>query len=89
MALLNTQSKDANSASFQAFGREVELMNFDKGVAISQADLNALVEEVTAQNVSITAIGDFNAGVSTAVNMIIEGHGAVVATGYTVAPVAF
>lgn len=53
-------------------GRDLFFKTFTKGSAISQADLEALVQAI--QNTStITAIGAFTAGSSTAVNMIIEG----------------
>lgn len=73
---------------FEAFGRDIFMKNFDKGGAMSQADLEALVELV-GLTASISAIGAFTDGVSTEVNMIIEGADVTAAAGYTVSNVAF
>jgi len=89
MAVVGQPKVNGAAAPFQAFGREIEILSFTAAGAMSQADLDALVEEVQSQNVSVTAIGDFTADSSTSVNMIVEGHSAVVAAGYTVASVAF
>ncbi len=73
---------------FAAIGREIFIKNFDKGAAMSQADLQALVEAVQMTS-SIVAIGAFVAGTSEAVSMIIDGKDVAAVAGYTVTDVAF
>ena len=83
---------NGNAAPFEAFGRDIFMKNIDKGGAISQANLDALVEEVSLTS-TISAIGAFNAGVSTEVNMIIEGadlaNGNATISGYTISDISF
>lgn len=75
---------------FEAFGRDIFMKNFDKGGAMAQSDLDALVEAVQLTS-SVSAIGAFTAGASTEVNMIIEGadvaNGDI--AGYTISNVSF
>ncbi len=77
---------------FEAFGRDIFLKNLDKGGAISQANLDVLVDEVSL-TCTISAIGAFTAGASTEVNMIIEGadlaNGNATITGYTISDISF
>jgi len=83
---------NGEAQSFEAFGRDIFLKNFDKGGAISQSDLDVLVEEIQLTS-SLSVIGAFSAGVSTEVNMIIEGadlaNGNATITGYTISDVTF
>ena len=83
---------NGNVESFEAFGRDIFMKNFDKGGAISQANLDVLVEEVSLTS-TISAIGSFTAGSSTEVNMIIEGadvaNGNATITGYTISDISF
>lgn len=78
--------------SFEAFGRDIFMKNFDKGSAISQANLDALVETVQLTS-TVSAIGAFTAGTSTEVNMIIEGadvvNGNATISGYTISDISF
>jgi len=76
-----------NAAPFSAIGRTVFIKSFAK-TNITQAELNALVETVQ-QTATITAIGDFDAGTSDVVNMIIEGADVSTVAGFTVGDVAF
>ena len=76
-----------NAAPFTAIGRDVFIKSFAK-TNITQAELDALVQTVQLTS-TITAIGDFTAGTSDVVNMIIEGADVSAVTGYTVADVAF
>jgi VCBS repeat-containing protein len=73
---------------FAAIGREIFIKNFDLGAAMSQADLQALVEAVQLTS-SIVAIGAFTAGTSESVSMIIDGKDVTAVAGYTVTDVAF
>ncbi len=73
---------------FAAIGREIFIKNFDLGAAMSQADLQALVESVQLTS-SIVAIGAFTAGTSESVSMIIDGKDVTAVAGYTVTDVAF
>ena len=83
---------NGNAQSFEAFGRDVFLKNFDKGAAISQANLDVLVEEVSLTS-TISSIGAFTAGSSTEVNMIVEGaniaNGNATISGYTISDISF
>lgn len=72
-----------NALPFEAVGRNLYFKNFSLGSAMSQSDLDTLVQTV-AQTVSITVIGSFTAGTSTSVNMIIEGGDVTAVSGYTV-----
>ena len=60
------------AAPMEQVGRDLFFKTFTKGSAMSQADLETLVQTVQLTS-TITAIGSFSAGSSTAVNMIIEG----------------
>lgn len=60
------------AAPMEQVGRDLFFKTFTKGTAMSQADLDALVQAVQLTS-TVTAIGAFTAGTSTAVNMIIEG----------------
>ena len=72
MAVFAGQSATTKVYPMEQVGRDLFFKTFTKGSAMSQADLNALVQAI--QNTStVTAIGAFTAGSSTAVNMIIEG----------------
>jgi VCBS repeat-containing protein len=73
---------------FAAIGREIFIKNFDLGAAMSQANLQALVEAVQLTS-SIVAIGAFTAGTSESVSMIIDGKDVTAVAGYTVTDVAF
>lgn len=81
---------NGKAESFEAFGRDIFLKNFDKGSAISQGDLDALVQEVQLTS-TVSAIGAVTPGTSTEVNMIIEGadvaNGDI--AGYTISNVSF
>ena len=57
---------------FKAIGRDVAMVNVSKGAVMSQDDLDAAVQAMFGR-CSITVIGDFTAGTSTSVNMVIEG----------------
>jgi hypothetical protein len=75
---------------FSAIGRDIFIKSFAK-TNITQAQLNAIVQEVQLTS-TVTAIGDFTAGVSDVVNMIIEGKDVTdieSVAGVTVADVAF
>lgn len=78
--------------SFEAFGRDIFMKNFDKGSAISQANLDALMETVQL-TASVSALGAFTAGTSTEVNMIVEGaniaNGNATISGYTISDISF
>ena len=60
------------AAPMEQVGRDLFFKTFTKGSAMSQADLEALVQAVQLTS-TITAIGAFTATSSTAVNMVIEG----------------
>jgi hypothetical protein len=81
-------SERQNSAPFEAVGRNLFFKNFDKGSAMTQADLNELVKAVQLR-ATVTVIGDFTAGTSESVNMVIEGFPVDTIAGYTVATVSF
>lgn len=70
----------------QAIGRQVWFKNFNKGSAMSQEDLDALVNIVKLTS-TITVVGTFVAGTSTSVNMVIEGADVSTVAGYTVSAV--
>jgi hypothetical protein len=76
-----------NAAPFTAIGRTVFIKSFAKTNA-TQAELNALVQAVQLTS-TITAIGDFTAGTSDVVNMIIEGADVGDLAGFTAGNVAF
>jgi len=76
-----------NALPFENFGRNLYFKNFSKGSAMSQADLDALVQTVS-QTVSVCVIGAFTAGTSTSVNMIIDGGDVTAVTDYTVTGVS-
>lgn len=76
-----------NALPFESFGRNVYFKNFSKGSAMSQDDLDALVQTVS-QTVSICAIGTFTAGTSTSVNMMIDGGDVTTVASYTVTNVS-
>lgn len=75
------------AAPFEAVGRNLFFKNYSKGSAMSQADLDALVQFVQ-QTATVTVIGSFTAGSSTAVSMVIEGADVDTVAGYTVTNVA-
>lgn len=84
---------NGKAAPFEAIGRDIFLKNFAKDSGtISQANLDALVETVQLTS-TVTAIGAFTAGSSTAVKMIIEGadlaNSNAVISGYTISDVSF
>lgn len=60
------------AAPMEQVGRDLFFKTFTKGSAMSQAELDALVQAVQL-TATVTAIGAFTAGSSTAVNMMIEG----------------
>lgn len=60
------------AAPMEQVGRDLFFKTFTKGSAMTQAELETLVQTVQLTS-TITAIGAFTAGSSTAVNMIIEG----------------
>ena len=76
-----------NAAPFTAIGRTVFIKSFAKTNA-SQTDLNNLVKAVQMTS-TITAIGDFTAGTSDVVNMIIEGADVGDLAGFTASTMAF
>lgn len=78
---------NGNAAPTEAIGREVFFKNFSKGSAMTQADLNALVADVSTL-ATITVLGTFVAGTSTSVSMVIEGFDVTTSTGYVVTSVA-
>lgn len=63
---------NGGAAPMEQVGRDLFFKTFTKGSAMTQTDLDTLVQALQA-NVTVTAIGAFTAGTSTAVNMIIEG----------------
>ncbi len=75
------------AAPIEAVGRNLYFKNFAKGSAMSQADLEALVQSV-GQTSSITVIGSFTAGTSTSVNLVIEGADVTSYGAYTVTNVS-
>ena len=68
-------------------GRNLFFKNFSKGSAMSQADLDALVQEVQ-KTVTIEVVGSFTAGTSTAVSMVLSGDDVTAVAGYTVTNVS-
>lgn len=78
---------NGNAAPMESFGRDVYFKNYSKGSAMTQADLNTLVQTV-GQMASIDVIGAFVAGTSTSVSMVIEGFDVTTVAGYTVTNVA-
>jgi len=68
-----TKLHDA-SGSFSAIGRQEYQFKTISKTNITQAELNAFVTEIAQLN-TIMAIGDFTAGTSDSVNMLIEGKG--------------
>lgn len=68
-------------------GRDLFFKNFAKGSAMTQADLDALVQAVQ-MTATVTVVGSFTAGSSTNVNMVIEGENVTSVTGYTVTNVS-
>ena len=63
---------NGKAAPMEQVGRDIFIKTFTKGSAITQAELETLVQAIQ-QTATITAIGAFTAGTSTAVNMILEG----------------
>lgn len=80
------QKRNGFAGPMQAIGRQVWFKNFDKGSAMDQADLAALVNLVKLTS-TITVVGSFVAGTSTSVNMVIEGADVSAVAGYTVSAV--
>jgi hypothetical protein len=79
----------ADSRTGEFVGRNLFFKNFDLAAPISQDALDALVSAVQVTS-TVTAIGEFTAGVSTEVNMIIEGPNVTAVTGgFTVSDFAF
>ncbi len=68
-------------------GRDLFFKNFDKGSAMSQADLDALVQEVQKTS-TVEVVGSFTAGSSDNVSMVLSGADVSSVAGYTVANVA-
>lgn len=83
---------NGKAAPFEAVGRDLFFKTFTKGSAISQANLDALVETVQMTS-TVTAIGAFTAGSSTAVNMLLEGadwpNNNTAISGYTISDLSF
>jgi hypothetical protein len=75
------------AASGEFVGRNLFFKNFSKGSAMSQADLDALVQEVQ-KTVTIEVVGSFTAGSSTAVSMVLSGDDVTTVAGYTVTNVS-
>lgn len=63
---------NGGAAPMEQVGRDLFFKTFTKGSAMTQADLDNLVQALQG-TVTVTAIGSFTAGTSTAVNMVIEG----------------
>jgi hypothetical protein len=63
---------NGGAAPMEQVGRDLFFKTFTKGSAMTQADLDNLVQALQG-TVTVTAIGSFTAGSSTAVNMVIEG----------------
>ncbi len=63
---------NGGAAPMEQVGRDLFFKTFTKGSAMTQADLDNLVQALQG-TVTVTAIGAFTAGTSTAVNMVIEG----------------
>lgn len=78
----------ADSRSGEFVGRNLYFKNFDLAAPISQNALDALVTAIQTTS-TITAIGSFTAGVSTEVNMIIEGPDVTAIAGWTIVDLAF
>ena len=76
-----------NAAPFTAIGRTIWIKSFAK-TNFTQNELNLLVEAVQLTS-TVTAIGDFTAGTSDAVSMIIEGADVGDLAGFTASNVAF
>ena len=74
--------------ALNAIGRAFAIVNVNVA-GTDTANLEAVVKEIQAQNVSVTAIGDLSGA---SVNMLIEGHDPAAlptATGYTVTDIGF
>ena len=84
---------NGGAAPMEQVGRDLFFKTFTKGSAMTQADLDALVQAVQL-TATVTAIGAFTAGSSTAVNMIVEGAnitngGNIPVTGITTSDLSF
>ena len=75
------------AAAGQFVSRDLWFNTYDKGGAMTQEDMDALVQTVQLTS-TIEVIGDFEAGVSTSVGMVISGANVDTVAGYTVTPVA-
>lgn len=81
------RSARQNAAPFTAIGRKIWIKSFAK-TNFTQAELNLLVEAVQMTS-TVTAIGDYVAGTSDVVNMIIEGADVGDLAGFTASDMAF
>lgn len=75
------------AASGEFVGRNLFFKKYAKGSAMSQADLDALVQEVQL-TATIEVVGSFTAGTSQDVSMVLSGADVPAVTGYTVTNVA-
>jgi hypothetical protein len=77
----------------QFIGRDLFYKTYTKGAAITQDEMNELAQAVMLTS-TIEVVGEFEAGVSTAVNMIISGADTdntadALVTGFTGSDLAF
>jgi len=84
MALLGQEKVNGKAETYQAIGREIAIVRFTAASAITQEMLDALVEEVQAQNVTINAIGALDLVSDLDVVFLVDGHSTITAAGYTV-----
>ena len=75
------------AASGEFVGRDLFFKKFAKGSAMSQADLDALVQKVQETS-TVEVVGSFTAGSSQDVSMVLSGADVAAVTGYTVTNVA-
>lgn len=71
----------------QFVSRDLFFKSFAKGSAISQADMDALVQTVQLTS-TIEVIGNFTAGTTQTVLMVISGANVTTVSGYTVTDVS-
>lgn len=68
-------------------GRDLFFKKYSKGSAMSQVDLDALVQEVQ-KTATVEVIGSFTADSSQDVSMVLSGADVPAVTGYTVTNVS-
>jgi len=63
-------------ASFQAFGRAIRFLTIGQS-DVTASELEAIVQAITAQGLTVEAIGAYTQGTQDAVNIIVSGNEAV------------